>query len=73
MSAQISRASRRFEAPDDLGLGFALGQAASDVVAGGLVVLHPHDHGAVQGSVGVAVAAAIEAVAGGGPAGGRQG
>ena len=58
-----------FKAPDDLAFGSALGGASGDVVAGGLVESHADDDGAREGGVGVAVAAAIEAV----PAGGHPG
>ena len=58
-----------FEAPDDLAFGSAIGGASGDVVAGGLVESHADDDGAIEGSVGVAVAASIEAV----PAGGHPG
>ena len=58
-----------FEAPDDLAFGSAVGGASGDVVAGGLVESHADDDGAIEGGVGVAVAASIEAV----PAGGHPG
>ena len=58
-----------FEAPDDLAFGSAIGGASGDVVAGGLVESHVDDDGAIEGGVGVAVAASIEAV----PAGGHPG
>ena len=58
-----------FEAPDDLAFGSAIGGASGDVVAGGLVESHADDDGAIEGGVGVAVAASIEAV----PAGGHPG
>ena len=58
-----------FEAPDDLAFGSAIGGASGDVVAGGLVESHADDDGTIEGGVGVAVAASIEAV----PAGGHPG
>ena len=58
-----------FQAPDDLAFGSAIGGASGDVVAGGLVESHADDDGAIEGGVGVAVAAAVEAV----PAGGHPG
>ena len=58
-----------FQAPDDLAFSSALGGASGDVVAGGLVESHADDDGAIEGGVGVAVAASIEAV----PAGGHPG
>ena len=58
-----------FQAPDDLAFGSAIGGASGDVVAGGLVESHADDDGAIEGGVGVAVAASIEAV----PAGGHPG
>ena len=57
-----------FAAPDDLAFGSAIGGASGDVVAGGLVESHADDDGAIEGGVGVAVAASIEAV----PAGARS-
>jgi hypothetical protein len=46
----------------DLVFGFALPEAAGEVVAGGLVTTQAHDQDDVQGSVGVAVATAVELV-----------
>ena len=51
-----------FEASHDLVFGFALPEAAGEVVAGGLVTTKAHDQDDVQGSVGVAVATAVELV-----------
>ena len=51
-----------FEAADDVFFGEALGGAAGDVVDGGLVKSHAHDDDSVEGCVGLAVAAAVEAV-----------
>ena len=56
---QISRGEESFEAADDLGFGFAFGAATSHVGLGGFVMLHPHDDGAVEGSVGLAVTAPL--------------
>jgi hypothetical protein len=53
------------EAADDHGLGSALLGASVDVGAGVWVPAEPADHDAVEGSVGGAVTAAVEAVAGG--------
>lgn len=47
------------EAADDLGLGQALGGAPLDVGAGGCVVAHADQHDAIEGGVGLAVAAAV--------------
>ena len=58
------------EASHDLVFGFAFGQAAGDVVAGGLVAAHAYDQDDVQSPVGVAVAAAVESVPNGFAAGG---
>ena len=56
------------EAADDLAFGQALGGAAFDVGAGGLVVAHPDDGDDVEGAVGGSVAAAAEPVPAGGAA-----
>ena len=53
-----------FEAADDLGFGLAFGGAASYVGLGRFVMLHSHDDGAVERSVGLAVTATVEPVAG---------
>src|SRR5665213_3354007 len=53
------------EAAHDLPLGFAFADAALGVGAGALAVAQPADGDEVQGSVGLAVAAGVEAVAGG--------
>src|SRR3954447_20062250 len=47
------------EAADDLGLALALEGSSGHVGAGGFVVLHPHDHRAVEGGVGRAVTARV--------------
>jgi len=52
-----------FEAAHDFGFGAAFGGASCDVVAGALVVVDAVDQGDVQGAVGLAVSAAVEAVA----------
>ena len=51
------------DASHDFFFGFAFGEAAGDVVTGGLVAAHAHDQDVVQCAVGVAVAASVEAVA----------
>ena len=51
-----------FEASNDLALGPAIGGAACDVVDGRLVEPHPDDVGSIEGGVGLAVAAPIQAV-----------
>ena len=62
-----------FQAADDVAFGPASGEASGDVVAGRLVELHPDDDGAIEGRVGVSVAASIEAVpTGGHPRRGRD-
>jgi hypothetical protein len=50
------------EAAHDLGLGLALGDAASDVVAGGLVVAHPDQGDTPKGTVRIPVTAAVQSV-----------
>jgi hypothetical protein len=50
------------EAADDLGLGLAFGGAALDVGAGALAVAQPTDGDHVQGAVGVAITAVVEAM-----------
>lgn len=47
------------EASDDFGLGLAFGDSALEVDLRGLVVLHTDDHGTIEGSVGMAVTAAV--------------
>ena len=54
-----------FEAADNLGGGLAFGAAAGDVGAGGSVPAQPDDGDAVEGGVGLEVAAAVEPVSGG--------
>ena len=62
-----------FEASNDLALGPAIGGAACDVVAGWLVESHADDDGSIEGGVGLAVAAPIQAVPASGPhRGGRD-
>jgi len=58
------------QAADDLRLGQALGGAPLDVGSGGRMVAHADDHDAVQGGVGLAVTAAVQAVADGRAGGG---
>ena len=60
---------KTFQAPDDLPFGSAGRRAACDVINGRLMVPHADDDGAIEGGVGVSVAASIEAV----PAGGHPG
>ena len=55
-----------FEAADDLAAGFAVGASALGVVDGALVDAQQGDGDAPQGVVGLAVVAAVEAVAHGG-------
>ena len=50
------------EAAHDLGLGLALGSAASHVVLGGLVAAHEDQRDQPQGAVGLVVAAAVQPV-----------
>ena len=62
-----------FEASNDLALGPAISGAACDIVDGRLVKPHPDDDGSIEGGVGLAVAAPIQAVpASGPPRGGRD-
>ena len=62
-----------FEASNDLALGPAISGAACDVVDGRLMELHPDDDGSIEGGVGPAVAAPIQAMpASGHPRGGRD-
>src|SRR3954470_24528724 len=58
------------EATDDLGFALPLRGTSLDVVEGGPVAAHSHDHDAVKGGIGLAVAAAVEAMAAGLAAGG---
>src|SRR4051812_25493730 len=60
------------EAADDLFLGQALLRAAVDVGTGAGVPAHPGESEAVQGGVGLSVAAAVESVAVGLAGGGRD-
>lgn len=55
------------EAADDVAAGFGFGAAAIEVVAGGLVPVQAAQGGAVERGLGVAVAAAVNPVAGGLP------
>lgn len=50
------------EASDILGLGLAFGGPSRDVCPGRFVVLHAHDHDAVERGVSLPVATSIEAV-----------
>jgi hypothetical protein len=50
------------EAADDLGFGASLGGATLDVGAGGRVEAHADEDEAVEGGVGVAVAASVDLV-----------
>ena len=54
--------SLAFEAADDLSVAEALGSAALNGVAGGLVIAHPDDDDAVERALGGAVAAAVHSV-----------
>ena len=58
-----------FEAPNDLASGPAVSGASCDVVDSRLVEPHTDDDSAIEGGVGLSVAAPIEAV----PAGGHPG
>src|SRR5450830_430613 len=60
------------EAADDLSLGQALARAPLDVVAGRLVVSHPHDCDDVEGAVRRVVAPTAEAVSPGGSSAARR-
>ena len=60
---------KTFQAPDDLPFGPAVRRAACHVINGRLMVPHADDDGSIEGSVGLSVAASIEAV----PAGGHPG
>ena len=51
------------DAADDFFLGFALGCASGDVVAGGLVVAHAYESDPPEGAVGFSVPGSVEAVA----------
>src|SRR5712692_5356306 len=51
------------QAADDLALGLALAGAPRDVLSGRLVPAHADEDDAVEGGVGLAVAAAVEPVA----------
>ncbi len=53
-----------FQAADDVFLGETLGGAAGDVVDGGLVPAHAHDHDSVERCVGLAMSSPEEAVPG---------
>ena len=50
-------------AADDLFLGAVFGGSSGDVGAGAVAVGHAHEGDTPQGSVGVAVAASVEAIA----------
>lgn len=62
-----------FEDAGDLAHGFAFGETAGDVVAGGLVVTHPGDDDVVERRVGLAVPSPVEPVSGRLAGGGRDG
>ena len=62
VAAARLRGRRSLEDADDLGLGEALVEAALDVGAGAGVRAHAGDHDPPEGVVGLAVAAAVEAV-----------
>src|SRR5262249_44082922 len=51
------------DAAHDLVFGFAFGQAASEVVAGGRMTTHADHQDHVQGTIGGAVASPVESVA----------
>ncbi len=51
-----------FQAADDVFLGQTLGGAAGDVVDGGLMSAHAHDHDSVERCVGLAMSSPEEAV-----------
>ena len=53
------------EAADGLAAGFAFGDAAGEVVAGACVPAQPGQGDAVEGGVGLSVAAAVEAATAG--------
>src|SRR4051794_29863375 len=61
-----------FEATDDLRSALSFGRAPADVVQSRLVAAHADDDHAVEGGIGLSVAAAIEPVAVGLAAGGRD-
>src|SRR5580692_6675709 len=61
------------EAADDFWFGLALLGAAGGVFLGGFVVAEADDDDAVEGGVGLAVPAAVEAVTDGFAGGGRDG
>ena len=54
-----------FQDAGDLTHGLALGEATSDVVAGGLVVSHPGDDEVIERRVGLPVPAPVQPMAGG--------
>ena len=54
---------KAFETADDLPFGPPFSGASFDVVEGWCVELHPHDDGPVERGVGLAMTAAVEAVA----------
>jgi len=55
-----------FQASDDVACAFAFGGSPVHVSLRGLVVLHAHDHCAVDGGVELAVAAMVDAMLPGG-------
>lgn len=50
------------EATDDVAFGFAFSRSPSDVVQSGLVILYAHDHGAIDGSVELAVSTMVDPI-----------
>ena len=60
---------KTFQAPDDLPFGSAVRRAACDVINGRLMVPHADDDGAIEGRVGVAVAATTHRCHGATPTG----
>ena len=58
-----------FEAPDDLTFGAAVGRTSHNVVDRWLVVPHADDDRPIEGGVGLAVTAPVEAVPPSGPPG----
>jgi hypothetical protein len=60
------------EAADDLPLALALSRTALEVVKGGLVSAHAHDHHAMEGSVGLTMPAAVQPMPAGFVARGRH-
>lgn len=61
-----------FQAPDNVALGLALGGATGDVGDGRFVESDPHDHGAVDRGVELAVPTVVDPVPTGAHPGGRR-